>query len=241
MKRSLLILPLAGLALMGCAHPEPPYGREGRIILAANKPQSWAVAPAINLSGQRGVDPLLQADLLYQQLQQVQGLTVIPVDRVVPVLVSLGVDQIRSPEEAAIVCDLLKCDGLIVPTVTAYDPYNPPKVGASLQLFTKPNSYSRPENVDPRELVRRTRPAGEPGVPASPNFIQSVGMFDAANGTTRDALKRYAAGRYDPKGAYKEQEYFVSMDRYTGFVYRQLIEGVLDQMYQRKEAPSMGQ
>jgi hypothetical protein len=49
-------------------------------------------------------------------------------------------------------------------------------------------------------------------------------MFDAANGSVRDRLRRYAAGRHDPAGPLGEKEYYVSMDRYCGFVYSELID-----------------
>jgi len=52
------------------------------------------------------------------------------------------------------VCDLLGCDALVVPTVTAYDPYKPAEVRWALQLFRKSGDYVRPAAVDPRELVR---------------------------------------------------------------------------------------
>ena len=216
-----------------CTRPEPQWNSESTITLTTHKAQVWAIAPAINLSGQRGPDPLLQADLLFQQLQQVQGLTVVPVDRVAPVYVRLKIDRVQSQEQAALVCDLLGCDGLIVPTITAYDPYDPPKVGAALQLFTKPSSYSRPSSVDPRDLARRAQPEDLKSLPQSNDFVQVVGMFDAANGTTHQQLLDYAYGRYNPKSPLRAKEYEVSMDRYCGFVYRKLIEALLDHMYQR--------
>ena len=48
-------------------------------------------------------------------------------------------------------------------------------------------------------------------------------MFDAANGSVRDAVYRYAAGRNDPVGPMGAKEYLASMDRYCGFVYHELI------------------
>src|SRR5205807_4364353 len=124
---------LIGAMLLGagCLHAPPQYGIERPTFLPGHKRQVWAVAPVVNLSGQKAVDPLLQADLVYQQLQQVEGLTVVPVNRTVEVLVSLRLDRVQSEQQAAIVCDLLGCDGLIVPTIAVYDPYNPPKLGAS--------------------------------------------------------------------------------------------------------------
>lgn len=223
---------LGAVAFSGaCAEKPPEYGREFVLSLPPKRREVWAVAPAINLSGRREVDPLLQADLLYQQVQQVRGLTVVPVNRVAEVFAGLGITQVQSADQAALVCDLLGCDALLVPTVSAFDPYDPPKLGASLHLFAKPGNFARPANVDPRELVRRAAPPRDESMPAggAADFLQAVGMFDAANGTTRNALHAYASGRNDPLGPMGPKEYVASMDRYCGFVYAELTADLLKQ------------
>jgi hypothetical protein len=220
--------------LGGCAPKDPPYGTEYIRKLPRDARATWAVAPAINLSGQHGVDPLLQADLVYEQVQQVGGLTVIPVNRVVEVYAGLGIEQVQSAEQAALVCDLLGCDALLVPTITAFDPYDPPKLGASLHLFRKPGTYARPANVDPRELARAASPPVEQSIPQDGAFLQAVGMYDAANGSVRDALFAYAKGRNDPVGPMGAKEYLVSMDRYCGFVYQSLTGDLLRSMRQHR-------
>jgi hypothetical protein len=226
--RSILATGLLTAFLAGC-ESESKYGTEHQLALPGTKRQVWAVAPAVNLSGQR-VDPLLQADLVYQQLQQVDGITVIPVNRVAEVYAGLRIDRVQSQEQAELVCGMLGADGLLIPTVTAYDPYDPPKLGASLQLFGKPAMPRGKKNVNPRELARRATPGeGEPLPPATADqFIQVVGVFDAANGSVRDALLAYAKGRNDPGGPYGAKEYFVSMDRYGGFVYHVLIAEMMN-------------
>jgi hypothetical protein len=234
-----LALLAAGLGpgAIGCAEREPSYGVEKRVALEAKRREVWAVAPALNLSGY-DVDALLQSDLLYQQLQQVRGLTVIPVNRVVEVYASLRIDKVQSPEQAAIVCDLLGCDALVIPTVTAFDPYAPPKLGASLQVMFKPGGWSRPGDVDPRELARQATPGASESVGGqaidAASVIQAVGMFDAANGSVREALGAYAAGRNDPLGPMGTKEYLASMDRYCGFVYHELIVQVLNKAAARR-------
>jgi hypothetical protein len=110
------------------------------------------------------------------------------------------------------VCHLLKCDALIVPTITAYDPYNPPKLGAALQLF-----QATPE---------ANGNAGKP--PAV--FFQAVGMFDAANGSVRARCLSYASGRNDPRSPLGPNEYLENMERYCGFVYDELAADLLRQM-----------
>jgi hypothetical protein len=221
---------LAGWMAGGCAGEpkDPPYGVEAQLVSPLKKRQVWAVAPAVNLSGQEQVDVLLQGDLAYQQLQQVDGITAIPVNRVAQVYASLRIEQVQSPQQAQVVCDVLGCDGLIVPTVTIFDPYNPPKFGGAMQLFVKPGTYARGVNVDPRELARRATPKqGDPMPGGSADVVQVVGMFDAANGTVRDRLAAYASGRNDPVGPLGPKEYYVKMDRYCGFAYAELIEQLI--------------
>jgi hypothetical protein len=217
------------ITLGGCQEKVPPYGIEARLALAANKAEVWAIAPAINLSGQAEIDPLLQADIVYGQLQHVQGLTVIPVNRVAEVYSRLRIEQVQSKEQAQIVCDLLGCEALVVPTVTAYDPYNPPKLGASLQLFRRPENFSRAEQIDPRELSRAATPVANESLPQQAEFDLAVGIYDAANGSVREKLLAYAAGRNDPVGPLGAKEYFVNMERYCGFVYHELIGQLLKQ------------
>lgn len=230
MKRTqatLIVILLCLAVVAGCVEKDIPYGREQSLRLPGRQAQVWAVAPTLNLSGEPAVDPLLQSDLVFQQLQQVRGLTVIPVNRVVEVFNALRISQVQSEEQAAVVCEALGADGLIVPTVTIYDPFNPPKLGASLQLLRPLGQLQMSGGVDPRQLARSASPrVGDP-LPAEVNFDQAVVMYDAANGSVREELRRYAAGRHEPHGPLGEKEYFVNMDRYCGFVYHSLIQRLL--------------
>jgi hypothetical protein len=221
----LLIGAAAAVALAGCRRDR--YGVEQPTVYPGDTGVVWAIAPAVNLSGVEDVDPILQADLLYQQVQQVKGITAIPVNRVAEVYASLRLRQVQSVDQATIVCDLLGADALVVPTVTAYDPYDPPKMGASIQVFAKPGHYRRPELVDPRALSRSATPGKTESIPTEPTFDQAVGMFDAANGSVRQKLFAYAKGRADPKGPLGQKEYLVHMDRYSGFVWHELVTQVI--------------
>ncbi len=215
----------------GCQKPPPPYGREASLTLPGIRRQVWAVAPAINLSGQREVDPLLQADLAYQQCQQINGLTVIPVNRVVEVYAGLRIERIQTQEQATAVCEILGCDALVIPTITAFDPYEPPKFGGSLQLFRGPRFIAPPEEAEAEEAAAAAAAARANGAKVKPaTFLQAVGMFDASNGSVRDAVLDYAKGRHDPLGPMGTKEYFVSMDRYCGFAYHALLHDLLTEM-----------
>jgi hypothetical protein len=236
-RSTLVCLLLVGALLAcGCEPPPVPYGTEHQLFLPGPKRQVWAIAPVINLSGQKVVDPILQADLVYQQMQQIHGLTLIPVNRVVEVYAGLKTEKIQSPEQAAVVCDLLGCDALVVATITVYDPYDPPKLAASLQVFAKPAGFVRPKNVDVRELSRAAGPADDDSLPPPDvRFLQAVGMFDASNGSVRQAVEVYAKGRSDPAGPLGTKEYLSSMDRYCGFVYTALSTDLLKQMDPNKQ------
>src|SRR5262245_60854563 len=136
MTRTICMFLVFVIATIGCQHKDSGYGTEIPLRFPGARTQVWAIAPAVDLSGQN-IDPLLQADLVFGQLQQVKGITAIPVNRVAEVYAALRISQVESEEQASVVCDLLGCDALLVPTITLYDPYNPPKLGASLQLFGK--------------------------------------------------------------------------------------------------------
>jgi hypothetical protein len=227
----MLGLVLVGAAyIAGCSDPPPPqWGVEhGPLMLPGHKRQVWAVAPMVNLSGQKAADSILQADLLYQQLGQVEGVTAIPVNRTVEVLASLRLEKVQSERQAALVCELLGCDGLIVPTITIYDPYNPPKLGAALQLFLKPPGMARPASVSPREMARQASPPVDQSLPRGSEIVQVVKMCDAQNGSVRDAMLRYAEGRHDPLGPLGAREYLVCMDRFCGFVYHGMLADLLN-------------
>ena len=220
----LLMATLIALGAVGCEAKKPEYGRETIMFSPKYAPRSFAIAPALNLSGQRGPDPLLQADLVFQELQQVRGITVVPVNRVVQAYAGLGLRQVETLEQAAAVCEAIGVDALVVPTITAFDPYDPPKMGASLQTFVRLRKTR--DGVNVRELGRSATERVQPGA-KNADFIQAAKLFDAAAGTTRIRVSEYARGRVDPTGALGEREFFMNMDRYASFVWHELIEETL--------------
>lgn len=228
--RSIISALLLTAGTIGCQAGPKPYGTESQTYLPGKRQQVWAIAPAVNLSG-RAVDPLIQADDLFEQLQQVHGLTVIPVNRVAEIFAALHLAKVQSPEQAALVCQQLGCDALLIPTITIYDPYDPPKLGAALQILRK-DKVAIPPNVDVHALSRDATPPPTATLtpPSESDFKQAVGMFDAANGSVREKLAFYARGRHDPVGPLGEREYLLNMDRYSGFVYHELIRDLLRSM-----------
>ena len=58
-----ILIAILLLSLSACTS-KPEYGSEPAIFLPGSARQTWAVAPAVNLSGVAHADPILQADLL---------------------------------------------------------------------------------------------------------------------------------------------------------------------------------
>jgi len=227
---SVLWVAWLAVASAGCGSHPKPYGQERQLFLPGARHLVWAVAPTVNLSGESRVDPLLQSDLVFNQLQQVHGVTVIPVNRVAEVYFSLRIDKVQSEQEAATVCDLLGCDALVVPTVTMFDPYDPPKLGASLQLFAKPGTVGRSPLINPHELQRSPSPMPQQAMARPRDMVQVVGMFDAADGTVRDRAAAYVAGRMDPNAPMGYRAIYLDMDRFCGFAYHELLTRLLEEL-----------
>ena len=188
--------------------------------------QLWAVLPFANESGVSIIDPYNMADLFTQELQQVQGIDTVPVNRVILAMRQLGMQGASSAAHVRQLANVLDVDGIVIGTITAYDPYPPVKLGAAVQLFQ--TSRNRRDTFDPRELTRSPRGTASPDdlVPNGP-VAQAAGVFDAANHKTLAWLKHYSAGRSEPKGAFGRDIYLVSMDSYTQFVSFRLIHDLL--------------
>jgi hypothetical protein len=131
--------------------------------------------------------------------------------------------------------ETLNVDGLVVGTVTAYDPYNPPTFGLAVQLF-KPQLIERAQ-LDPRNLTRQSSGEVELGAmhDVSP-AAQAAGIFDARNELTRMWIDEYAIGRTPKDSAYGAEIFLVRMELYTKFVSYRLIGQLLASEQARMQA-----
>ncbi len=196
--------------------------------LVSDRPQVWAVAPFANESGVSTVKTARIADFFMEQAQQIVGVNAIAVNRVLMAMREMGMDGVTSVGDARRLMNVLEVDGLIVGTVTSFDPYRPPKLGAAIQLYMRyeVSPFSR---IDTNALTRQTR--GEPYAGAIGHrgpAAEAAGYFDAANHQTLNWLHDYATGRTEPQSAYGEDIYLVNMDLYTQFVSFRLLHDLLE-------------
>ncbi len=191
---------LAGGVLLlapGCRQPQT---RSVSIAPAFVRPTTLAVAPVLNFSGEFQLDPVRVADLLASELSYVEGVAVLPVNRVVAVLASQGRSQVESPAHALELAEAIGADGILVAGITEYDAYTP-VVGLVLQLYA-PQSNG-PTALDAVAASRMATPfsvtrMADPLTPTSQ--VQSV--YNAAHDQVRDAVQEYADPRID-----KEENY----------------------------------
>jgi hypothetical protein len=206
-------LALAAVAVLtGCAErlKDPAL-----IVTPYEDNRLWGVAPFSNESGASVVDGAAIADSFMMQAQQVDRIDVVPVNRVIAAMRAGELSEVRSYADAQTLMRMLGLDGLVVGTVTAYDPYRPMKLGLAVGL-------------DPRALTRSTRGEPEFGEVGRPGPVAAAaGVFDAANHQTIQRLEAYAAGRVEPESALGQDIYLVSMEWYTRFVCHRLLDDLL--------------
>ncbi len=186
----------------------------------------WAVAPLRDESGSGGADGVRVADHVAQALTRVRGLEVLPLNRTLAVMESLEMTSIDSRDDAIRLRRAMKVDGLVAGTITAYDPYDPPKLGMTLELYAE-DALGPRTPIDPRQLSRS--PTGNASVPdpryADPDqpVVAVSGLIDGRTESTRDALIDYV----DDYGEGDDQDhayrlYLMSMDLFTQFVTHQM-------------------
>jgi hypothetical protein len=142
-------------------------------------------------------------------------------NRTIAAMRALEMTELSSPAEALRLATELGADGLIVGSITAYDPYNPPKLGLALALYARPGSQARPgEAIDTRTLTYQ--PTDYSYFPRSnfkgeaPASVASV-YLDGKNHQVQMDVKAYAEGRLDGGSALGWRRYLSSMDLFSEF------------------------
>ncbi len=197
----------------------------------------WAVVPLRNESGTSVVDIAAVSDHVVGALSQVRGVRTLPLNRTIGAMRSLGMTSLTSPEEARRLAAEMGVDGLVLGSITAWDPYDPPKLGLALALYARPGAMQSrgAVDIDTRDLQQLSTDY-DPfprstfgGAPAS-----TVHLFlDGKNHQVLMDVRRYAAGRHDETAALGWKRYLTSMDLFTEFAAWQAAGRLLDQEWVR--------
>lgn len=197
----------------------------------------WAVIPLANESGTEIVDPLRLTDQLVAAAEEVEGVRTVPLNRTLRAMNDMGLRGVSSPDEVRQLAAAMGVDGIIVGTITAYDPYDPPTLGLSLALYARTAAMGSREAegpLNPRTLA--ASPTETQLTPAAlgdrPAAVVSANL-DAKDHNVLMALRDYAEGRHDPVSALGWRRYTASMDLYTQFATQHLVAALVEQEHRR--------
>jgi hypothetical protein len=192
----------------------------------------WAVVPLRNESGTTLTDSYEISDKVVQAAAQVQGVRVLPLNRTIAAMRALHVTELQTPADAKKLASELGVDGLIVGSITAWDPYDPPKLGLALALYSRPGAMDRrsARALDTRAL--EAQPTDYHYFPRSayesaPASVVSE-FLDGKNHQVLMDVKTYAAGRHDAATALAWRRYLASMDLFSEFAAWHAVGRLLD-------------
>ncbi|MBI3835206.1 MAG: hypothetical protein HY287_12820 [Planctomycetes bacterium] len=210
--------------ILGCNSHQPAHAvRNDRPRNEALRRATIAVAPAVNVSGSTDFDPNRFADLMASELGEFDGISVIPVSRVLGVLAAQGLDRVESTAHAGELARWLGADAILVFAVTRYDAYEPPSIGISAQLYGARNrAGGEPQSV---AIGRRHSEDGrmataeqDAGKQQSTELLaQTQRMFDASHDDLVAEVRNFAASRTMDNSPYGWRKFMVSQRGFIQF------------------------
>lgn len=218
---------LLGLGVFsGCSlnHPVEPVTVRNPVF----GPITIAVAPAVNLSGSASFDRDRFADLMASELAFAEGVSVIPVSRVLGALAVEGLDGVESPSHAMDLASRVGADAMLVFAVTEYEPYEPPSIGISSQLYGR---RPRPSGgaMDPISLSRKARLVGATtgGGTSRGLLSHSQAVYNASHSSIAADIREFALRRDGDDSPYGWRKYVVSQREFIRFCCHQTIRALL--------------
>src|SRR5262249_13605396 len=160
---------------------------------------SWAIVPFTNESGVSSVDTWSLVDRFAVEIDDVDGLNCLPLNRTIAGMRALGLQSISSPADARALIKVLKVDGLVVGTVTAYNPYRPLQLGVAVEVYSADEVAAKPVDIKQLTLATGEPASGQHGTSAGQFSSQVSQVYDANNHDTLAKVQSYAMGRSVPR------------------------------------------
>jgi len=198
----------------------------------------WAVIPPMNESGTSLASELAIGDAIVGAAQGVRGVRCLPINRTIEALGALQLRRgIQSSGDAHRVAEYLGADAVLVGSVTAYDPYDPPVLGLALALYARPGAmaHAGSASLDTRALTMAFTDFGTfDAVSFAGEPVSVVAeRLDARSHEVQLAVRGYAEGRSDPNSALRWRVYLASMDLYTQFAAHHTVGRLIDEEWLR--------
>jgi hypothetical protein len=218
------LLGLVALALSACGSSKPQLVPPRTLAApydSAHGEVLWAVVPLRNESGTTLLETAEVSDKVVAAASQVRGVRCLPLNRTIATMRALKMTELASPADVKRLATEMGVDGVIVGSITAWDPYDPPKLGLALALYSRPGTMDHPgaEGLDTRKL--EYQPTDYQYFPRSaydsaPASVVSE-YLDGKNHEVLMRVREYATGRHDPESALNWHRYLASMDLYSEF------------------------
>lgn len=218
------IAAISALLLAGACSKQPELVAPEPLIAPYNSASGemlWAVAPLANESGTSIADTLAISDAIVGKITEAEGLAAVPMNRTLAAMRALRMTAVRTPADARRLGEALNVDAVLVGSVTAYDPYDPPTIGLTLALYSRQPAQAVRESgwSDPRAM--RSAPT-EQDLPPVSSFEEEplsvvIEHLPGANHGVQMNVRRYAQGRHEHGSALGWRRYLASMELYTDF------------------------
>lgn len=210
-----LVCTLTGLA--GCAS-KPPELVAPNVTVApydtATREVVWAVVPLRNESGTSAVDVLEVSDKLVGAAAEIRGVRCLPLNRTIETMRALKLASVSSPAQARSLATALGVDGLLVGTITAFDPYTP-TLGLSLVLYGRDSERT---HVDASQLsTATTERTLKPNKRADGILATASEHLDGKNHQVLMDVRSYAEGRTRQGDSLGWRRYVVAMPLFEEF------------------------
>jgi len=234
-----VLILLFAAVLAGCVAGQKPWPSDPLELVAPYSGTSvggevvWAVAPFRNESGVSVADELRVSDRVVEQIREVRGVSAVPLNRTLEAMAALGMAEVSSARQARALATRMGVDGIVVGTVTAWSPYEPPEIGLTVSLYARGGDAMRvldTAGVDPMELVRSGRGlVTDPGTGEEPDGPLSTvsAHLSGSNGAVRSRVERYGTGRADPNSATGWEGYLTTMSRFERFAAFEMVGRLL--------------
>jgi len=197
----------------------------------------WAVVPLRNESGTSLAESYDISDKVVAAAAQVRGLRVLPLNRTIAVMRAMKLTDLQTPADAKRLAAELGVDGLVLGSITAWDPYNPPKLGLALALYARPGAMEQSGGQALDTRVLQFQPTEYRYFPRSsfdsaPASVVSE-YLDGKNHQVLMDVRSYAQGRHDPNTALGWRRYLASMDLYCEFAAWHTMSQLIDHEWLR--------
>ncbi len=172
----------------------------------------------LDASGSYPADTAELTSALHAQIQQIQGLEVVPDVAVLNAIRSKG---FVLPRDGMAAADDLSLDGLFVAIVTDYDPYDEPVISIGLTLFSKATTLLAPIDID--RVIQGGKPVPMPDRPEASPVIAVFTVYDASQNNVRRRLRWFAEGRGATEAGFHWEHYYRTMPNYIRFVSYEIV------------------